>query len=118
MRFLYPRVGEGRVAIAYIELPGRTGEFWVSLAACSPKDQFVRARGRQLAAVRMGDPRHSRIVQVATPIAPGSLRRQLTAEALVALRDQLPRWAVTGVGGEIDWWYESRGQPVELGWCR
>lgn len=54
MRFMYPKIGKGRAAIAV-----ERGELYysptarVGYAFCSPKDQFVRAKGRLMAKGRL-----------------------------------------------------------------
>jgi hypothetical protein len=51
IRYIHPKVGDGRATIAYEEMENH--DVIVTVAYCSPKDQFTRKIGRAIASGRL-----------------------------------------------------------------
>lgn len=90
--YMYPYLGAGRVAIAIRYTPGFEGNQYAELAFafCSPNDQFVRAKGRQMVTERLDGS-----TLVLMPIGPNDHLKEHAMKILYKMRDEglCPKWA-------------------------
>ena len=97
--YLHLNVGKGRCTVAFRKAPPQpyTDQTYtqVALSFCSPKDQFSRQRGRQIAEGRLNAEKF--MWQLPCSEKLGEVRkkiRQVVADSVACKDDRFPHWAL------------------------